>query len=54
MIKIGDLVLTPYLNKWNLPSVGIVVDIKDKYYVKVWDNTIVSFDRKQLLLESDK
>lgn len=54
MIKIGDKVLTPYLNKWNLPSVAKVESISgDIYTVRTWNNQLASFKKNQILLEKE-
>lgn len=38
VIRVGDQVITPHLNRWNLPSAGHVVKIDGEYaMVSVYD-----------------
>lgn len=45
VIRVGDQVLTPHLNRWNLPSAGKVVKIDGGYAMVSVYNYIDEIDK---------
>lgn len=38
VLKVNDFVITPWLNRWSLPSAGVITKIhKDQIYVNVYN-----------------